>query len=767
MKKTIFLIVLIMVLTFFVAGCSAIKEPVDISTSTNAEPPDILISIDNKEIEYVSAKNKWDGSVYDREDTFVTIFKEQRDIPIFENGSIAEISFKSNPPDEFKIMDILIDENGRQIYTDKEIINIPVKLIDGKCSFEIEKHLASSLSSYYEPEKKDIRGFRMIASWGENECEYAFVIKTYDTDEILAIVQNEVKTLAGLDDVEASELFSIEDIYYIKVKIQDLMLHYEYIYEGSVEDKPTAFTAYTDRDLNNIEKEISGDYYEIWRYEKGDLKRILYNMEDVLYSKDDDKIIIEGAYNSYIIKLVTDNEGKEKILYECYYTEILNSDNGDYTCYINDFFSVCVVDNKNNEILLNKYIDLWNEFSSEDVILDNNRVLFPTRIYINEAGWIKNSNMAYFTSYDLANIIFVIDIDKKIVSQPNFTSGRGYECFIDEDKGYIVSGKTYYALDTDTYMMEHLDKQYNYFYLINLYTLEKFEIAKSIRTKIEFKKEDNKTFSYTASSGERITVDISDMIGKEHSPIREDFIELLYSELNIDGADNLNLQKFNDIVYALIDDGENKMLIQYIEDNKLNIIADNLDDINFSELGKYISLYNGNGDIIVLDKSGNKYLDDNVFNYVSNNGTGSKNQNDEKNIELGVTVWGKNNYKLYILTKKDDMLSNIFEVNIADKSIRDLASDIDCRYENLYIDISEGYVVYSTFPGPVFYFYDEEVNDDIYLYVKYFNSNEKVEIARAKGESIHFYIFDNELNYYCRENDDIEGTYSLAGNEPD
>ncbi len=76
----------------------------------------------------------------------------------------------------------MIDENGRQIYTDKEIVNIPVQLINGKCSFEIEKHFASSLSSYYEPEKKDIRGFRMIASWGENECEYAFIIKTYEEE---------------------------------------------------------------------------------------------------------------------------------------------------------------------------------------------------------------------------------------------------------------------------------------------------------------------------------------------------------------------------------------------------------------------------------------------------------------------------------------------------------------------------------------------------------------------------------------------------------
>ncbi len=246
------------------------------------------------------------------------------------------------------------------------------------------------------------------------------------------------------------------------------------------------------------------------------------------------------------------------------------------------------------------------------------------------------------------------------------------------------------------------------------------------------------------------------MIGKDSTHITG-FNDKLYSQLNLDEADNINFHKFNNSTYAVIDDGENKKLVQYTDDNKLNIIADKLNDINFSEFGKYISLYNKNGDIIVLDKNGNKYLEDNVFKYISNNDTA---------IELGVTIWGKNNDILYILTKKGDNLSNIFEVNMIDKSIKDLAFDIDCRYENLYIDILEGYVVYSTFPGPIFYSYDKEVNDDVFIYVKYLSTGEKTEIARVKGASILFYIFNNELELYCRENDDIKGTYNLIGDVP-
>jgi len=149
-KRLILIFTLSVLLIGVMSGCS--------SSGNMQEPPELSISVGDKQLDYVAAKNKW-------------------------NGSIVEISFKSNPPDKFTVSDILIDENGRQIYTDKEIKNIPVELNNSKCSFEITPHFASALSSYYEPNKKEIRGFRMIASWGENECEYAFIIKTFTNNK--------------------------------------------------------------------------------------------------------------------------------------------------------------------------------------------------------------------------------------------------------------------------------------------------------------------------------------------------------------------------------------------------------------------------------------------------------------------------------------------------------------------------------------------------------------------------------------------------------
>ncbi len=150
------------------------------STKSPEEPPKLTIAIGDKQLDYVVAKNQWNDAKYDREDTFKTILKKgsESEIPYIEIGNTATISFANNPPSKFTISDVLIDKNGNQIYSDKEIINIPIKLKNGKGSFEIKKHLASGLSSYYLEDKTDIRGFRMIATWGENECEYTFIIRT-------------------------------------------------------------------------------------------------------------------------------------------------------------------------------------------------------------------------------------------------------------------------------------------------------------------------------------------------------------------------------------------------------------------------------------------------------------------------------------------------------------------------------------------------------------------------------------------------------------
>ena len=151
-----------------------------IGSTSQTLPKEVSITIGDKELEYVIAKNKWNGAIFDREDTFKTLLKKgsEVEIPYIDIGKTAVINFKDYPPSQVTISDILIDKNGNQIYSFIAITKIPVVLKDGKCSIESNKNIASALSSTYVKNKIDIRGFRIIASWGDNECEYAFIIRT-------------------------------------------------------------------------------------------------------------------------------------------------------------------------------------------------------------------------------------------------------------------------------------------------------------------------------------------------------------------------------------------------------------------------------------------------------------------------------------------------------------------------------------------------------------------------------------------------------------
>jgi len=158
----------------------SITTPVNNVTLTNQ--PEILITSGDKEIPYVAGLNQWNGSIYDREDTFQTIMKKESGIkvPYIQLGETIQIEFKGVAPDKLKLKDYILKENGIPKYTEKEENEIPAKLVNGKLTFKLGVHMAAMLSSNskdYEP-GNTIRGFRLICNWDNNECEYGFVIRT-------------------------------------------------------------------------------------------------------------------------------------------------------------------------------------------------------------------------------------------------------------------------------------------------------------------------------------------------------------------------------------------------------------------------------------------------------------------------------------------------------------------------------------------------------------------------------------------------------------
>jgi hypothetical protein len=189
LKKYYLLLISLLIVLFFTA-CSYNKRitapPENSATEVNkvtlTNPPEILITAGDKEIPYVAGLNQWNGAIYDREDTFQTILKKDSGIEVsyIQLGESIQIEFKGNPPDKLKLRDYILKEDGIPKYTGKEVNQIPVKLVGEKINFKLEVHMAAMLSSNskdYEP-GNTIRGFKLTCSWGENECEYGFIIQT-------------------------------------------------------------------------------------------------------------------------------------------------------------------------------------------------------------------------------------------------------------------------------------------------------------------------------------------------------------------------------------------------------------------------------------------------------------------------------------------------------------------------------------------------------------------------------------------------------------
>ena len=167
-------IALVMVLT----ACLATNK-----VSVPNEPPEITIKSGSTEIFYVVGKNIWNGAVYDREDTFIAqkerIFN--RDMPYIKNGAKITISFGKNKPDSIVLSEIILDEHGNAKWrTDEHVKTYEVDFppFGSTGTFTIEPNYATTLSSHSADHEagNTIKGYRMICSWGKNECEYAFVI---------------------------------------------------------------------------------------------------------------------------------------------------------------------------------------------------------------------------------------------------------------------------------------------------------------------------------------------------------------------------------------------------------------------------------------------------------------------------------------------------------------------------------------------------------------------------------------------------------------
>lgn len=170
MKKSLALVLLFILVTSLFVGCQ----------NSMAKVPGIRVTSGDSEIQQVSGLNKWDGAVYDRMENFLYYFDIGNKPQYLEIGSEITIEFEGQQPDAVQITDAVLTESGKLKYADAVTKQVEFTRQEETFSFPLADHVAVYLSSDladYEP-KSVLRGFKLLCTWGENECEYAFIIRT-------------------------------------------------------------------------------------------------------------------------------------------------------------------------------------------------------------------------------------------------------------------------------------------------------------------------------------------------------------------------------------------------------------------------------------------------------------------------------------------------------------------------------------------------------------------------------------------------------------
>ena len=168
MKQKVSVLLVLMVIFISICVCESNKKSKNVS-----------VTVDNNNIEcYRVNDSDHEFNTHIFEDKFEK--GNDDNIEYIDIGKKVVLDFGDRIPEKVVVYDHLLNSEGKIMYTEKEISEVTVTEENNKYYFEVPYNMASLLSSYYEENKKDFRGFKVIASWswGDTEELYAFVIKS-------------------------------------------------------------------------------------------------------------------------------------------------------------------------------------------------------------------------------------------------------------------------------------------------------------------------------------------------------------------------------------------------------------------------------------------------------------------------------------------------------------------------------------------------------------------------------------------------------------
>lgn len=86
------------------------------------------------------------------------------------------LNFGLHLPDSLVVEDSLLNHNGTLLLNPSETIKVVLKKEKDTYSFQLDVHPSSGYSS--QGNLRDIRGFKVIASWGKEQVKWVFIVET-------------------------------------------------------------------------------------------------------------------------------------------------------------------------------------------------------------------------------------------------------------------------------------------------------------------------------------------------------------------------------------------------------------------------------------------------------------------------------------------------------------------------------------------------------------------------------------------------------------
>lgn len=203
MRRFVLLLFALALCLALLAGCT--KTPAPPQPPEPAPPPEPVISVavSGAELPYAVGLIEWDGAVYDRVDTWGIYSGEHglTAIPSVSLGDTVDITFPESQPDQVQLQAFVLDDSARPL-AEYGGVGVEIVFAGGEGSFVLNAELESAMqlaaTAQVEAEGAEpgddaalalesgpvlpaaasdsLRGFMLVCNWGDNYCEFVFVV---------------------------------------------------------------------------------------------------------------------------------------------------------------------------------------------------------------------------------------------------------------------------------------------------------------------------------------------------------------------------------------------------------------------------------------------------------------------------------------------------------------------------------------------------------------------------------------------------------------